>query len=197
MPPEVQARIFEPFFTTKGDKGTGLGLAMVFGVIEAHGGHIRVHSKPGRGTVLRLSLPLASEAPASVPSSPALNSVSTAADPLRILAVDDEPMITRALHRLLRPAGHRVTVANSGEEAVDRLEQEQFDLMISDVGMGTGMTGWQLCDQVHRRWPHVRLVLATGWGAAIDMSEARAKGIEAVLAKPFSADDLERVLRAA
>jgi len=106
-------------------------------------------------------------------------------------------MMTKAISRLLRPTGHTVRVAQSGEEALLRLEQETFDMVISDVGMGTGMTGWDLCERVQQSWPQIRLVLATGWGAAIDPAEARAKGVHAVLAKPFSASDLENVIRAA
>jgi len=197
MPQEVQARIFEPFFTTKGDKGTGLGLAMVYGVVESHGGEIRVHSAPAKGTVFRMAFPIAEQPAARVQSAGSASPVDAAVQPLRILAVDDEPMITKALNRLLKPAGHRVTVANSGEEAVEWLQRESFDLVISDVGMGTGMNGWELCGHVRRAWPNTRLVLATGWGAAIDQAEARAKGVDAVLAKPFSAAELEQVLRAA
>jgi two-component system NtrC family sensor kinase len=114
--------------------------------------------------------------------------------PLRILAVDDEPMMTRAVMRMLKPAGHLVSVAASGEEALEKLTQQTFDVVVSDVGMGTGMDGWDLAAAVRNRWPDVRFVLATGWGAIIDPDEARAKGVEAVLAKPYLPADLLRAL---
>jgi two-component system NtrC family sensor kinase len=105
--------------------------------------------------------------------------------PLRILAVDDEPMMTRAVVRMLRPSGHVVSVAASGEEALEKLTEQMFDVVVSDMGMGAGMNGWELADAVKRRWPGVRFLLATGWGAAID---------PAVLTNPYHPADLLRAL---
>jgi hypothetical protein len=147
MSVEVQQRVFEPFFTTKGDHGTGLGLAMVFGIVEQHGGHIAVQSSPGHGTTMRMSFPLAT---ASMVAEP-IRVRPTALAPramLRILVVDDEPMMTRAVMRMLKPSGHSVTTAGSGEEALERLTELTFDVVVSDVGMGSGMNGWELADAV-------------------------------------------------
>src|SRR6202011_3748598 len=96
MNAKVQARVFEPFFTTKGESGTGLGLAMVFGIVEQHGGHIEVGSAPGGGTTFRLTCPLAD---ASVAAEPSARPAAQLPPPhlLRILAVDDEPMMTKAV----------------------------------------------------------------------------------------------------
>jgi two-component system NtrC family sensor kinase len=114
--------------------------------------------------------------------------------PLRILTVDDEPMMTRAVVRMLKPSGHVVSVASSGEEALEKLAEHAFDVAVSDVGMGAGMNGWELADEVKRRWPRVRFLLATGWGAAIDPAEARSRGVAAVLAKPYHPVDLLHAL---
>jgi diguanylate cyclase (GGDEF)-like protein/PAS domain S-box-containing protein len=189
MSAEVQERVFEPFFTTKGESGTGLGLAMVFGIVEQHGGHIEVRSALGEGTTFRLTFPLAD---ASVAAGPSARPAAQLPPPrlLRILAVDDEPMMTKAVVRMLKPSGHLVSVAASGEAALERLAEQTFDVVVSDVGMGPGMNGWELADAVNRRWPDVRFLLATGWGAAIDPGEAQAKGVEAVLAKPYQLTDL-------
>jgi PAS domain S-box-containing protein len=194
MPPEVVDRIFEPFFTTKGEGGSGLGLAMVFGVVENHDGKIEVDSKPGTGTTITLRFPLASVTP-ETPRTEEPPVTPERVSRLRILAVDDEPAMTKALQRLLRPSGHVVVTAQSGEEAIGCLERDRFDLVISDMGMGAGMNGWELCASVRRTWPDVRFGLATGWGAAIDVSEAKARGADFILAKPYSANDLEQVLR--
>jgi PAS domain S-box-containing protein len=198
MSAAVQARIFEPFFTTKGDKGTGLGLATVFGLVEHLKGEIRVQSAPGTGTAFHIAFPRSAiELQTLAASSGALAKPSTQRRQLRILAVDDEPAITRALSRLLRPMGHVVTTAESAEQALERLDVDAFDVIVSDLGMGAGMNGWELADQVRQRWPTTTFVLATGWGASIDAAEARVRGVDAVLAKPYLPSDLEPILAAA
>jgi PAS domain S-box-containing protein len=196
MTPEVQARVFEPFFTTKGESGTGLGLAMVFGIVEQHGGEITVHSTPGAGTTFRMTFPHVQVAVPVAGLPTPLESVATQrpARALRVLAVDDEPAMTKAVSRMLRPAGHLVKTAASGEEALELLAVESFDVVVSDMGMGSGMNGWELVSVVKRDWPSMRFLLATGWGAGIDLTEARTRGVEAILAKPYSAADLLRAL---
>lgn len=115
---------------------------------------------------------------------------------LRILAVDDEPDIANMVSLMLQPFGHEMAVATSGEEALERLAREPFDLVISDVGMGARMNGWELADRVKKDFPGVRLVLATGWGAEIDQNDARSRGVDAVVSKPFRIADLQRVVAA-
>jgi CheY-like chemotaxis protein len=188
MSAEVQARVFEPFFTTKGEAGSGLGLAMVLRIVAQHGGHIVVHSAPGDGTTFRISLPLVNASvEESTPTPPARLEPQRL---LRILAVDDESMMTKAVVRMLKPSGHLVAVAGSGEEALEKLAEQTFDVVVSDMGMGAGMNGWELADALKTRWPSVHFLLATGWGAAIDSDEARTRGVDAVLAKPYQLVDL-------
>jgi CheY-like chemotaxis protein len=187
----VQGRIFEPFFTTKGNRGTGLGLAQVFGIVERHAGRIEVHSAPEQGTTMRLYLPaVMAAAPAIARLAPPV-----ATRKLRILAVDDEPLIGKMVARLVRTDGHLVVTATSGEEAMERLRDGVFDVVLSDVGMGAGMNGWELAAHVQRQWPQLGFVLATGWGAQIDVAEARLKGVDAVLAKPYRPDELLSTLQ--
>jgi CheY-like chemotaxis protein len=193
MSAEIQARIFEPFFSTKGERGTGLGLAQVFGIVEQHAAEIVVDSTPGRGTLFRLTFAIAS------PAAPVVETQTNIAEPgartnLRILAVDDEPAMGNMIRRILRPDGHTVVAVTAGEDALRCLDSEPFDVVISDVGMGRGMNGWELATEVHRRQPELPVVLATGWGATIDPSEARTKGIHAVLAKPYPPADLQAIL---
>ena len=189
MPPEVQARAFEPFFTTKGERGSGLGLAMVFGIVEQHGGAIRVDTAPNRGTTFWISLPAA-----AAPSAPAAPKPERIVRGLRVLAVDDEPALCTLVASVLRPAGHAVTTACSGEEALERLASESFDVVVSDLSMGEGLNGWELCRRVQRDRPGLPFVLVTGWGASIGREEARAGGVSAVIAKPYRLTELQRVL---
>jgi PAS domain S-box-containing protein len=193
MSAEVRKRVFEPFFSTKGEGGTGLGLAMVFGIVEQHGGRIDVYSTPGVGTTFRIMVPLTNELAAVEPAAGAAIALAPSR-PLRILAVDDEPMMTKAVVRMLKPAGHLVSVARSAEEAVEKLTEQTFDVVVSDMGMGAGMNGWELADVVKSRWPGVRFMLATGWGAALDPAEARTRGVEAVLSKPYHPSELVNAL---
>jgi CheY-like chemotaxis protein len=191
MSDEVQERVFEPFFTTKGEAGTGLGLAMVFRIVEQHGGHIEVRSVPGDGTTFSMTFPLIEVSAELTPTSVAqLESPRV----LRILMVDDEPLMTKAVARMLKPSGHLVTVAGSGEEALQKLAEQTFDVVLSDVGMGTGMNGWDLAQEVRGRWPGLRFLLATGWGASLDPGEARTRGVESVLSKPYQLADLLHAL---
>ena len=91
-------------------------------------------------------------------------------------------------------AGHHAEVASSGEEGLSLLEAEEaFDLVISDLGLGPGKNGWDLAETVRRRWPNTRFVLVTGWGAAIDPVEARARGVDRVIAKPYRIAELRQV----
>ncbi len=182
MPEEVRAQVFEPFFTTKGERGTGLGLAMVFGIIDQHRGTITVESAPGVGTTFRISLPL-SEATASVPAPPEAR--AGLPTPRRILAVDDQPSVLTLLAQILRTNGHTVVTAASGEDALIALGRERFDLVISDLGLGAGMTGWGIAAHVRWAYPTTVFILASGWGADIDPDEARARGVHGVLAKPY------------
>jgi CheY-like chemotaxis protein len=193
MTQEVQSRSFEPFFSTKGERGTGLGLAQVFGIMEQHGAAITVDSTPGRGTSFRLIFG-AEITGAELVQSAAPEPEIGMERRLRILAVDDEPAMGSMIRRILRSDGHIVVTATSGEEALRHLTAQSFDVVISDVGMGPGMNGWDLAEEVRRRTPRVPVVLATGWGATIEPADAQAKGIDAVLAKPYLPADLKSVL---
>jgi CheY-like chemotaxis protein len=191
MPPEVQARIFEPFFTTKGERGTGLGLAMVFGIVEQHHGQLSVDSRPNGGTTITIGLPTAPDEAPLQASDPELQ---TARRGLRLLVVDDEPALARMVARLLGSEGYSIATVHSGQAAVDWLERGVCDVIVSDLGLGEGMTGWDLAATVRRRWPSTRFILSTGWGADIDSAHARARGVDAVIAKPYRGAELRHLV---
>jgi two-component system NtrC family sensor kinase len=133
IPPEVRSHIFEPFYTTKPPgRGTGLGLALCQGIITDHGGTIAVETAPGRGTVFRIELPVKPQ-PAAATVAP-----TAAAQPLRslrILVVDDEPDVAAVLADLLAEDGHRVEIAPNGARALERLQAETYDVILSDLRM--------------------------------------------------------------
>ncbi|MCC7368022.1 MAG: PAS domain S-box protein [Chloroflexi bacterium] len=194
MPADVRERIFEPFFTTKGDRGTGLGLAMVQSIVERHRGTITVESALGQGARFVLDFPLAGQ-PLTM-DQPDDEAAPPARGRLRLLLVDDQKGITAMASMMLARHGHAVAQASSGEEAQLRLEAQPFDIVISDVAMGEGINGWQLAAQIHERWPGLPVVLATGWAAGIDPDEATARGIAGVLHKPYRSADLLAMIAA-
>jgi PAS domain S-box-containing protein len=192
IPKEVQARVFDPFFSTKGERGTGLGLPQVLSIVERHGGTIELNSTPNRGTTFRLAFPRAASASAGA-SQPVEKDVHEPQRYIRILVVEDEEQLARMASLVLTQRGHEVVVATSGEEALERLARERFDLVISDLGLGPGKNGWDVAQAVREHWPGTRFVLVTGWGAAIDPKEASERGVDEVIGKPYRIADIRQV----
>jgi PAS domain S-box-containing protein len=192
IPPEVRPRIFDPFFTTKGEKGTGLGLAQVLSIAQRFGGTIELDSEPAHGTTFRLTFPLTTRAPAARQPAPE-RAPTSGHRAITILVVDDEPQLARMAVLALSQRGHHVMVARSGEEAIAQLQQRRADLIVSDLGLGSGMNGWDLAALVRERWPGTQFVLVTGWGAAITPAEARERGVDQVLAKPYRIAELRQI----
>jgi CheY-like chemotaxis protein len=185
MDEETLKRATEPFFTTKGvGKGTGLGLSMVHGIAEQSGGTLLLKSSPGAGTSAEIWLPAADAAPEKVPEAPR-TSPARSAEPLTILAVDDDPLILMNMADMLEDLGHSVMSAGSGRQALDLLKTRNFDLLITDHAM-PHMTGAQLISEARERCPAMAVILATGY------AELPRDGSISVprLAKPFSQADL-------
>ena len=194
MPPEVLERIFEPFFTTRAiGEGTGLGLAVVQGIVQDHGGQIFVRSEPGKGTTFDVELPAAGvERPEPVVT-------PTVAPPgagERILLVDDEPVIARVVSEQLRRIGYVVTPVSDPEEALELVAEdpEDFDLLLTDLQMPR-MDGVELAARVAQIRPNLPIVLSTGNRWSIPASMARAAGIREIVDKPFRIEELGYVLR--
>ncbi len=200
MAKDVLDHIFEPFFTTKGGgRGTGLGLASVWGLVAQARGAVEVESVVGAGTTFRVYLPqqvpgAATGAPASVTSSPGRGET--------VLVVDDQAPVRAVMVRVLRGAGYRVLEADSGAAALLRLEEATgpggpgLDLVVSDVVM-PGMDGIELMHRVHAAHPQVPALMVSGFSPAAIEPSADPDVVVATLLKPFSAEDLRRAVRGA
>jgi PAS domain S-box-containing protein len=194
MTPEVLERIFEPFFTTRPlGEGTGLGLAVVQGIVQDHGGQIFVRSVPGKGTTFDVELPAAGvERPEPVPAP----GVAPRGAGERLLVVDDEPVIARVVSEQLRRLGYEVTAVIDPEEALELVAEdpEDFDLILTDLQMPR-MDGVGLAARVARLRPQLPVVLSTGNRWSIPAATARAAGIREIVDKPFQIEELAHVLR--
>lgn len=185
MSAEVKKRCLDPFFTTKGERGTGLGLAMVYGIVERHGGTLTIDSELGRGTSFTLSLP------EYIPCGTVPEQMSpAAASPLHVLIADDQPLLCEILAEYLKNDCHSVVVAHDGRDALKKFEHERFDLVITDQAMPE-MTGNQLAQAIKKRSPQTPVILLTGFGEATGEG---AQIIDEVLSKPVSLVDLRQAL---
>jgi PAS domain S-box-containing protein len=195
MTPEVQARIFDPFFTTKEvGQGTGLGLAVVFGIVKAHGGWITVTSAPGEGSTFSVYLP-AVEAPV-VSTESELSPPPVFGGHECILAVDDEDLVRNLVWSVLKRWGFRVLTAADGEEAlaIYREQGADIDLVLLDFTM-PGLTGLDVLQQLREINPAVRVILSSGHTQPVDNERLLAAGARAFVAKPYHPDELVRRIR--
>jgi signal transduction histidine kinase/ActR/RegA family two-component response regulator len=186
MSAEVRERAFEPFFTTKGAKGSGLGLAEVYGIARRHRGTATISSVIGRGTEVLVRFPLQAS---SLPEPVAEEVPDTL--PRRILVVEDHDDGREFLRRILQGDGHDVVAVASCAEAREALQTSQaapFDLMLTDVGLPDG-NGWELVKHAKAEHPAIRVGVITGWEPSVGPEEA--DGAEFVLRKPLRAPELK------
>ncbi|HEU4402865.1 MAG TPA: ATP-binding protein, partial [Candidatus Polarisedimenticolia bacterium] len=193
MSEETQRRLFEPFFTTK-ESGQGLGTSIVYGIVARHNGRIAVDSRPGSGTTFRISLPAhvarVEESHRPIAAAPA------APRSARILLVDDEEAVRAAYQAAIVSAGHDVTPAASGQQAVAHLESAKFDLVITDLSM-SGMSGYQVSSAVKLIDPSIRVILLSGWAVDPRSEQVRRSGIDEVLSKPCPIEELREAIQRA
>ncbi|MFJ7834250.1 response regulator [Methylobacterium sp. NPDC097213] len=185
IPPEILERVCEPFFTTKAvGQGTGLGLAMVFGLAQQAGGRLRITSEVGRGTRIELALPRADGAAEGAETEVA-PVVPTAANPARILVVDDDEEVRHVTASFLSDFGYTETEAADGRTALALMEQGHgFDLVVADLAM-PGMTGVELAAAIRQRFSGVPVLLLTGHAEAVQIPEDLP-----VMTKPFASAEL-------
>jgi PAS domain S-box-containing protein len=197
MDEDTRRRCLEPFFTTKGERGTGLGLAMVYGMVKRHSADIDIRSTVGDGTTVRLSfscqsasIPLAGESAAVVPALPRL----------RILVVDDDPLLLKSLRDILEGDGHEVTTANGGQEGIDGFHAAlqrgaAFAVVISDLGMPY-IDGRKVASAIKNLSPSTPVILLTGWGQRLIAEGDVPAYVDRVLSKPPKLKQLREALLA-
>jgi two-component system cell cycle sensor histidine kinase/response regulator CckA len=195
IPKAILGKIFEPFFTTKPQgKGTGLGLSTVYGVVKQNGGYVFATSPPDGGACFTVYLPAATGdiERAAATAKPAPPPPTESLTGLKVLLVEDEPAVRAVLTRSLTRLGVDVTAASGGDEALARLAERTFDVMVSDIMM-PGIDGVALAEKAKTIDPGLRVVLMSGFAQSPLRDAARAPGIE-FLAKPFAAADLAAAL---
>ena len=190
----IKNKIFDPYFTTKDkDKGTGLGLAVVYGIVQDYGGDILVDSNVGEGTVFSIYLPL----PEQLPETEAVDKIiSFPNGSEHILLVDDEKQVAHIEKQMLNRLGYRVTMHTSSLDALEcfRENPEAFDLLLTD-GTMPGLTGDRLAQEVLAIRPDIPILLCTGFSEKIDRQKAKHLGIKGFLMKPVVKSDMARMVR--
>jgi CheY-like chemotaxis protein len=193
MSETTRSRCLEPFFTTKGERGTGLGLPMVFGMVQRHGGELEIDSALGSGTTVRLIFPVAptGEAVGEATGAPAL-------PPLRILLVDDDPMVLKSLRDALELDNHLVVTADGGQAGIDEfagaLEAgSHFDVVITDLGMPY-VDGRKVAARLRQLDGRVPVIMLTGWGHRLIATHDVPEHVDRVLSKPPKVGELRATI---
>jgi CheY-like chemotaxis protein len=193
MDSKTKARIFEPFFTTKTlGRGTGLGLASVYGIIKGHRGVINVYSEPGNGTTFSIYLPASETVDAVEMKAPA----PIAKGKETILLVDDEEIVLDVSREILEFLGYRVFAAANGQEAIDIFEEKkgEIDLVLLDMIM-PGISGGETFDRLRQLDPAIKIILSSGYSVNGKAKEILDRGCQGFLQKPFHLEILSRRLR--
>ncbi len=192
--PSIQDRIFEPFFTTKQDQGSGLGMSVAFGIVQRHRGLISFTSST-EGTTFYVRLPMAlfvheEAAGLEVTARPDNHAPKSR----RIMVIDDDEGIRAMLSEILEIDDHQVVSASSGKEALQMLEKHPVEIVFTDLGMPE-MSGWDLSHEIKKRYPEIRIIMITGWGMQLDSAKAEESGVEKIIPKPVSCDEILRTVR--
>ena len=195
MDEETRRRCLEPFFTTKGDRGTGLGLAMVYGVVQRHGGDLEIDSTPGVGTTVRISF---SAAPGARLDSTEIQAAIPVG--LNILLVDDDPILLRSLRETLELDGHTVLSANSGKQGIDTFReslqsggQTAVSAVITDLGMPY-CDGRSVARAIKQVSPRTPVILLTGWGERLLADGEVQPNVDRILSKPPRLREVRKAL---
>jgi signal transduction histidine kinase/ActR/RegA family two-component response regulator len=193
MDEETRRRCLEPFFTTKGERGTGMGLAMVYGMAKRQGAQLEIDSAVGRGTTIRIKFARAEESGAET----YVAGSNLRARSLKLLVVDDDPLLREALFNILQSEGHTVTLADGGQAGIDAFVASMgdvpFDAVFTDLGMPY-VDGRAVAKAIKANDPHTSVIMLTGWGQRLNTEQTVPPNVDVVLSKPPSLQDLRRTL---
>jgi len=184
MNEEVKAIVFEPFFTLKGDKGTGLGLSIAYGIVSKHQGSLTVDSEPGKGTNFVLKFPLA-----RITQKEEEEILIIDFQPANILVIEDEKNMRDVIFEMLTGQGHSVTLAVDGNQGIEFFKKGEYDLVLTSLSLPE-KSGWEVTKEVKSINPSAKVALMTGWGAQIEEEEAKLKGVDFLISKPFKVNQL-------
>jgi signal transduction histidine kinase/HD-like signal output (HDOD) protein/ActR/RegA family two-component response regulator len=193
IPRRLRESIFDPFVSTKGERGCGLGLSIVGGIVSQHGGHIEAHSANDWGSLFYLELP--SDPTAVLETQPSSEGEADAGT-LPIMIVEDEDHIRGMMAEALSIEGHRVVSFSNGHDALEAFHESPCEVVVTDLAM-PGMSGWELADAIRQSGRTAKTVLVTGWGQEISTEECQAHGVDMVLAKPFRLKELREAVATA
>ncbi len=188
MEEETQNKLFYPFFTTKKSRGSGMGLAVVYGILLRHHVDISVESAPGKGSKFLFKFNMVDQADLTAQPEPAPLDLGR----LSILLIDDDSNLLDVVGDMIDYLDHDCIKAVGGKEALRILENQSFDLVVTDLGM-PDIGGWDVADFCRQVYPDMPIILISGWGAQIDCSEAMEK-VDAVLPKPFMINEFKNVI---
>jgi signal transduction histidine kinase/ActR/RegA family two-component response regulator len=185
MDEDTRRRCLEPFYTTKGERGTGLGLAMVYGMIQRHSAELDIESAAGRGTTVRMSFPAFSS---SIVTTSNVANAAVVKRRLRILLVDDDPLLIKSLQDTLQEDGHLITATPGGREGIEAFDaaiqrNEKFDIVVTDLGMPY-VDGRKVAASIKGMSPVTPVILLTGWGQRLIATNDAPAHVDKVLAKP-------------
>jgi signal transduction histidine kinase/ActR/RegA family two-component response regulator len=194
MDEETRRRCFEPFFTTKGERGTGMGLAMVYGMVQRHDAQIEIESAPGVGTAVRLQFKVA-PAVATTAAKPA---AARPHRPLNLLVIDDDPLVAQSLLHVLNHEGHTVTTADGGQAGIDAFasangQGQPFDVVMTDLGMPY-VDGRAVAAAIKAMSPLTPVLLLTGWGQRLSTEQTVPEYVDRLLSKPPKLAELSATL---
>lgn len=194
IPEAIRNSIFDPFFTTKGPQSDGLGLSVSYGIINRHGGSIKVDSVKDQGMSVAIILPELKQAKVKGGQWKKAKRISKKQKKSKILVIEDEKGVRLLLEDILSDVGHEVETAPNGSQGLTMFKEDSFDLVFTDLGM-PGMSGWQVAKEIKKISKKTPVALITGWEVQLNDSELKKSGVDLVINKPFRVEQVLRLVQ--